>query len=468
MQVKNLYKAAPANRMNSMGRIMFALCNVFALFVCFNAHAFEVIKKNAGWCWYQGERAIAAGDSIIFASVKSPEGDIDITSWNLKTGETKTKTLDTHFNSDDHATPGLLQLPDGRVLAAWNSHYNAFDPAKNLHMFYTKTLNGTDISEWEHVKSLKNGGCYNNLIMLPDENNRIYNFTRAAGFNPNWHYSDDMGETFPYGGRLIKWKFDPKDPKKTKLDGNRPYPKYASNGRDKIHIATTEDHPRAYDNSIYHAYIKGGNIYHTDGALVGPLSKDGENGPSPLDLTTVFEGDTDHVAWTMDVREDKNGRLAILFSVQENYGYLRETMSHQAFDLRYYYAVWDGGKWNVHNIANAGTALYEIECDYTGLGSLDPNDVNRVYISTNSDPQTGRPLVSAADGKRRYEIFRGVTEDGGSTWAWTPITENSNCDNLRPIVPVGDADKRAVIWLRGKFIDYCRYDLDAVGFIDEK
>ena len=41
----------------------------------------------------------------------------------------------------------------------------------------------------------------------------------------------------------------------------RPYLRFATNGRDAIHFITTEDHPRNYDNSIYHGSIKGGTIY---------------------------------------------------------------------------------------------------------------------------------------------------------------------------------------------------------------
>jgi hypothetical protein len=60
-------------------------------------------------------------------------------------------------------------------------------------------------------------------------------------------------------------------------------------------------------------------------------------------------------------------------------------------------------------------------------------------------------LISAADGKRHHEIFRGTTADGGLTWNWLPVTENSTADNLRPVVPQWKDSRTALVWMRGKY-----------------
>ena len=131
----------------------------------------------------------------------------------------------------------------------------------------------------------------------------------------------------------------------------------------------------------------------------------------------------------------------------------------------YYYGRFDGSHWHVHPMAHAGRALYPAEEDYTGLAALDPSRPSHVVISTDADPVTGVPLVSRRDGRRHYELFEGETEDDGGTWCWTPLTEDSDHDNLRPVVPVWDADHAAVLWLRGNYTNYNRYDLDVVGLI---
>jgi hypothetical protein len=145
------------------------------------------------------------------------------------------------------------------------------------------------------------------------------------------------------------------------------------------------------------------------------------------------------------------GRPVVLFSTQHDGAGL--PMGAGGYDHRYHYARWDGERWQEHEIAYAGTRLYPGEDDYTGLGAIDPQNVNVVYISTDADPVTGQPLISRAVYRRQHELFRGVTSDGGQTWRWTPVTANSPTDNLRPLVPVWpDAAGRTVlVWMRGTY-----------------
>jgi hypothetical protein len=127
-------------------------------------------------------------------------------------------------------------------------------------------------------------------------------------------------------------------------------------------------------------------------------------------------------------------------------------------DIRYRYARWDGASWKDFPLAFGGSRLYSGEDDYSGLASIDPADVNVVYLSTNADPVSGKPLISTADSKRHYELFRATTADGGQSWQFTPITRNSTLDNLRPLVPPPSADgRRALLWLRGVYRAYTDY-----------
>jgi hypothetical protein len=102
-------------------------------------------------------------------------------------------------------------------------------------------------------------------------------------------------------------------------------------------------------------------------------------------------------------------------------------------------------------MAYAGTRLYPGEDDYTGLASLDRRNPNIVFISTDADPSTGKPLISAADKKRHFELFRGTTTDNGKTWQWQPLTANSTMDNMRPIVPAWDDPRTMLVWMRGTY-----------------
>jgi hypothetical protein len=122
----------------------------------------------------------------------------------------------------------------------------------------------------------------------------------------------------------------------------------------------------------------------------------------------------------------------------------------------------------VHPLAHAGTRLYPAEGDYSGLVALDPADPYTVYISTNVDPDTGDPLISRADGRQHWELFRGRTRDGGASWECTAITSDSREDNLRPIARAVDEQHTMVIWLRGAYRSYTDYDLEVLGLLLER
>ena len=102
-------------------------------------------------------------------------------------------------------------------------------------------------------------------------------------------------------------------------------------------------------------------------------------------------------------------------------------------------------------MAYAGSRLYPFEADYTGLSVLDRHRPGVVYLSTNADPVSGKPLISAADQRRHHELFRGVTSDAGRTWRFEALTANSSVDNLRPIVPAWNDPRTLLVWMRGTY-----------------
>jgi hypothetical protein len=246
------------------------------------------------------------------------------------------------------------------------------------------------------------------------------------------------------------------------MDGRRPYACYASNGRDKVHFIATDDHPRAYDNSIYHGYYKNGSLFSSDGRKLTSPNVD-DMPLEPDDFTEVFRGDADHVAWACDIHVDSTGNPYAAFSVQVDGAESRKRRGEGGLDHRYYYGRWDGAEWRVHSLGHAGTKLYAGEDDYTGLVALDPHDPDFVVISTNADPVTGEPLVSSADAQRHWELYQGRTSDAGKTWRWTPLTSNSSMDQLRPVIPELPGGRRVILWTQGKLRTYTDYHLDIVA-----
>jgi hypothetical protein len=230
----------------------------------------------------------------------------------------------------------------------------------------------------------------------------------------------------------------------------------------KIHVVATDQHPRNFDNSIYHGVMDGNALFDSQGHILDQDLSD-QDAVEPAALTVVFQGDADNVAWMADVEVDEKDQPIIAFSVQKDGR--GKPQGSGGLDHRYHLARFGPGGWQQHEIAYAGERLYVREDDYTGLVAIDPEDVNHLVISSNADPVSGAPLISAADNKRHYEIFEGQSLDGGKTFTWQALSKNSTVDNIRPIIPAWENDQRVVLWMRGTYTTYTDFDTQIVGVI---
>lgn len=410
------------------------------------------LNDNGAWSWFMDERVVIHDGKLVVGSVRAvgdfesgredPNwGNVEIAVYDLADGTTAKTILHPRFEQDDHNNPAFLAMPDGRLLAVYSRH------AVERKVFWTFSEPNNPLA-WAPAQVFETPGddrqfggnnvTYANLFAL--SSGRIYNFHRSFGHEPNYLYSDDGARSWHYGGRLLRGR-----------EGYSPYLKYAFNGRDTIHFIVTENHPRNWDNSIYHGFIRDNRVHLSDGRDAGPLSTSTETQLAAWELTQVFAGDADNVAWTVDLELDAEERPYALFSVQKDGRGLPPRQG--GMDHRFHYARWDGSRWHQYEIAYAGTRLYPFEDDYTGLAALHPHDPNVVFISTDAHPVSGLPLVSRADGKRHREIFRGNTTDGGRSWSWTAITADSTADNLRPIVPKWNDPRTALVWMRGEYMN---------------
>ena len=421
---------------------------------CVFAGAPEVVLSgDGGWCWFQDPRVVFHRGKLVAGSVanggKDPsrKGDIEAIVHDPDAGTIETFELHDRLQPDDHDVPAFLARPDGSLLAMYAKHGGE-------NCFHVRVSEPGDPARWgperEVVPSPSTRITYQNLFALSAENGRVYAFFRGfdGSMKPSVMVSDDHGGTWS-GGQVV-----------IRSPAVRPYVRYASNGRDTIHLFYTEGHPRDFDNSVYHLYYRGGRLHRTDGTPIRSLAG-GLLGPD--EGTRIFAGDADHVGWPCDAELDAQGRPRVVYSVQVGSG--GKPRPEHGHDHRFRFARWDGARWRDAEIAFAGTKLYAGEDDYTGLAALDPDDPDALCISTNVDPVSGAPLVSRADGKPHHELFAGRTRDGGATWAWTPLTRDSAVENLRPIIPPGDGTHRALLWLRGRFSAFTDYDQEIVARI---
>ena len=414
------------------------------------APATMLLAKDAAWTWYNDERAIVANGYLLVGSLDARTGHSKVNIVNLNAVHSASiwteDVLSSWASLDDHNNPALLKLANGQILAAYSRHHA--DKFWSWRLATPVKSGPVTNFKWSEEQSCATGvgSTYANLVQLSAETNRIYNFFRAVNFNPTFATSDDSAKTWSKPCLLIR------------VNGHRPYVKYADNGRDRIDFLFTDGHPRNQPtNNIYHMYYSRGNFYRTDGSLIRSIEEVKSGKPIvPAEATLVYAGSTEGRGWVSDLEYDQQGNPIAV--------YISSADGDVGNDLRYRYARWDaqGKCWREQQIAFAGEHLYVPENHYSGGISLDPNDANLVYISTAVDPATGKP---GATGHR--QIFRGRTDDRGVTWQWEQLTFDVAMDNLRPFVPRQTTLKTCVLWFRGTYITFGKYDTDIVGILEK-
>jgi hypothetical protein len=466
----------------------------------------RIAAEDGVWTWFNDERAVWHLGKLYTGYVDS-DGFPGITQYDPVAMTLKRTVLGTAAAQqvDDHNNPSVTVRPDGTLLAIYAKH-------SNEQFYYWRVslvAEPEDLSDWgpENVSPAQGANVtYNNTFRLSGESDRIYNFSRIVNWDPTVSYSDDDGLSWTgpihfidAGGSSV-----------------RPYPQTVSNGTDRIDMIYTDGHPDSVNNSIYHLYYQSGgatpgdgSIRLSDGSVLDagsdlktfadieagdPIDHDGDQ-PDTAGIergTVVYQynaspygggGDLhDYLpggrAWTWDIDYDSDGNPLCVFQVQ-----LSNVTGTSGFlddRIYYYYARWTGTEWQKRLIAQGGRPIYSSQRWYGGGITIDPDNPNVVYISSSSadpgdltfnagatgaagDPYLTNTTLNPGD---RYEILRGVTADGGLTFAWEPITANSEFDNLRPIVPANHGYDRHALWLYGQYTTFQNYSTAVVGLFE--
>ena len=388
------------------------------------ARAGTELVADGAWCWFADPRAVRVKgerDRTYIGWVTS-KGDIRIGAYDHASGAFETATLHPKLNADDHANPGLLVLPDKRLMVFYSGH-------SRRPMYDRTSGKPEDITAWGDERRVTadisggNGYTYANPVLLAEEKNRIYLFWRGGNWQPAFAWSDDLGTTWSKAHHIIQ------APKRTP-----PYVKVATDGKARIHLAYTDGHPRHMaTNNIYYACYHDGAFHKADGSKIKAVAdlpfRTGEG-----DLVYHAKAVVGGRGWIWDIALDGAGRPVIVFAAMPAYK-----------DHRYRYAVWDGEAWHHHEICSAGGYIDgSREMHYSGGIILDHRDPRTVYLSRQV--------------KGVHELDRWVTPDGGKTWTTTPITSGSAKKNVRPVVPRGPREGGlGVIWMHGDYHYWTRY-----------
>jgi hypothetical protein len=422
-----------------------------------------VLINDGAWTWFNDPRAIFHNGILYFGYVRASDGHGALSTFNLQSGLASNLWISSRIQTDDHDNPGLLAKQDGTMLATYSRH-------QSDQFFCSRLSTGTNPaapSNWGPEQTnnpgtiVGSGMTYANPFELAAENGKIYDFGRYLNYNPNVFTSTDGGATWSAPTLLVQ----------TGTGSTRPYVKYCSDGRSRIDVLYTDAHPDNQPTSLYHIFYQSNGIYKSDGTFLKsfanlPLLHDsGETGSVIYQHNETPQTDPNQWipfgrAWCWEIAYQSNGPPACVF--QAKVDNVTGTFWSDA-RIYYYYARWTGTNWQKRFIAQAGRPLYNGQPDYGGGIALDPQDVNTVYLSSDAanpfdlSSTTNVPLSS------HYELWKGVTTDGGLNFTWKAATANSTMDNLRPYVPRRFGGEPCVLWFRGNYSSYTSFSTSIVG-----
>ena len=405
----------------------------------------QILTNDGAWCWFSDPRAIYTNkkNGQIITGWVTKSGDIVSASLDLKTGKTIQKKLYSKLEIDDHDNPAFLELANHEILTQYTWHGGG---KNGMGVIQHITSNPFDINSFTDStifrpqtpellqKFVRETYTYANPFRLESENNKIYSFGRWIGFKPNFITSTDNGKTWSDPVVVITSE---------KLDtNNRPYVKYYSDGKSKIHLVFTDGHPNSEPlNSVYYCYYEKGAFWRADGSKIANVD---QLPFQPSDATVVYEATpATGKAWIFDIVIDSKGRPVIAYTRYPT------NLQHQ-----YYYAVYDGKKWNDHLLIDSGKwfpqtaeGATEREQNYSGGVTIDPLNPSIVYFSHEINDV--------------FELSKGETNDLGKTWKITPVTRNSKLDNVRPVIPryKKKSNENVLLWMENrKYIYYTEFD----------
>ncbi|AUP80613.1 BNR-4 repeat-containing protein [Flavivirga eckloniae] len=396
------------------------------------------LTDDGAWCWFSDPRAIYThGDQPgVLTGWVTADGSIEVAKINSE-GAIKKQTLSQKLDKDDHANPAFVELVNGENMVFFTKHFDSYvryhSSINNKDSLFGASVHSDPFDDKELEKFPLKRTTYANPYVLEEEAGKLFCFGRWTGFKPNFMASTDHGKTFSKAKVLItNYPFDGE---------NRPYAKYYSDGKSKIHILFTDGHPRNEPtNSVYYAYYEKGSFWRVDGSKICTI----ETLPfEPKDASLVYQADAEKgKSWVFDIASDNQGNPVILYARYPD-------DEHHI----YHYTRYDGEKWIDSRICDSGNWFpqtpentVEPEPNYSGGMVINPLNSNIIYTSEK---------VNGI-----FEIVKYTLNDQGGIIDKKPITTNSKYDNVRPFVPrnMKEGDTEVVIWMENeKYIHYTDY-----------
>lgn len=391
------------------------------------------------WTFFNDPRAIKVGADIWASAVSQQMGRTVVG----KVG-TEPITLSSAFERDDHNNAALLRRSsDGRIIEHHSRH-----GTDNNH-YQRISTNPDDLSTWgaeTNISAMLGGVTEVTYAQLVELTSGIYLFLRCVSgalAYYTWHYSVsvDGGATWAAAQQLFA------------EDNQRSYTVIGKTGANRVDAICNNGHPDEFTgNSTYHVYFDG-TWHKSDGTTFVPpiIPSSGLNSGG----SRVWDGTGGVESWVWSV-----GGIA------PNPCVAFATFPNRVNDHRYRYARWNGSAWVGGEVATAGGTLYDVvsgvdgssgavhQDHYSGGINIDPDNPDVIYCSR-PIKEDGTIGVGGPIGADRgvFQLFRGVTTDGGVTWSLTQLTFGAE-DCFRPYKVAGSG---MLTYVAGRYVKFTNY-----------
>ena len=385
-----------------------------------------VLSEDGAWCWFQDPRAVyvAGRRQRTYAGWVTRGGELQLGAFDHGTGQTETVTLKSNWDSDDHNTCSILELPDHRLMVFYARH-------NKKGLFCRVSSKPEDVSLWDEEVTVSNSDriTYSHPVYLREEG-RFYVFWRGPSWKPTFATSMD-GKVWSEPQLLVQGKGK-------ESSSIRPYLKVYSDGHSVIHIAFTDGHPRNEpENSVYYLAYRSGAFYRANGGLIASI----EAAPiRPVQCDRVYDGSTEGRAWLWDLGSDLDQKPVILYTRLPS-----ETEHH------YHFGYWNGSQWVNKHITHAGAWFPE-----TRQGKVESEPHYSAGFTMNH--RNPFELFLSRDVAGEFAIEQWVTRDFGGSWVIRPITSHTGVSKVRPVVPRNlPKGMTSVLWMEGHYEHYTRF-----------
>ena len=422
--------------------ILLAFCLILSV-LANGQNNFNTITEKGAWCWFADPRAISYQNSngtinSTYIGYIDVHGSIKATQINHLTQTVSETLIRSYFQPDDHNNPTFLVLPDERIMVFYSRHT---DEACFYYRISQKPGDITTLGKEIKLATTHNT-TYPSPFILSDDPNHIYLCWRGI----NWHPTIAR-LTMPDKNDNVSFDWGPFQIVRSIKGGRgvRPYAKYISNGKDKIHVAYTTTHPDNQPiNYLYYNYIdiNTGDLKDIKGNKLAVIGKDSLH---DVDATQDYKNaypyavvdDYSSRDWVWEIATDeKENPVIAMVRISEN------KESHD-----YYYARWTGSEWKKTFLANAGGHFHQtpnLEKCYSGGMAIDKANGNIIYASVPVDGKNGRV----------YELIEYKIAPDGTVASTKQITSDSKKNNVRPFVISSKSTTPQLIWMNGDYYDW--------------